>query len=134
MKPTLRRTALPAAAAVALAVLPVTSAAAAPAPAAEPCVQKITVVNNSGYVLNWQPSTRTGELSYSTENYPVNQSRTIDLATTGFAEGTEVRPLVKAVAGTSEYGNRYVGYCANGQTATYSATGTTLDPAVTLLG
>ncbi|MFD6296060.1 hypothetical protein ACFWFU_14750 [Streptomyces sp. NPDC060235] len=133
MKRILSRAVLPATGAAALLLLPTGAASSAPA-AAEPCVQKVTVVNNSGYVLNWQPSSHTGEVSASTESYPVNQSRTIDLSTTGWAEGTEVRPLVHALAGTDEFGNRYVSYCDNGQTATYTATGTTLDPAVTLLG
>ncbi|MET7451880.1 hypothetical protein ABZT03_08290 [Streptomyces sp. NPDC005574] len=134
MRRTLRRAALPMAGAAVLVLLPVAAASAVTPAAAEPCVQKVTVVNNSGYVLNWQPSSHTGEVSAPTESYPVNQSRTIDLSTTGWAEGTEVRPLVHAVAGTDELGNRYVSYCDNGQSATYTATGTTLDPAVTLLG
>ncbi|MET9255401.1 hypothetical protein [Streptomyces sp. NPDC003717] len=133
MKRTLHRLALPIAGAAALAVLPAAAASGAPS-AAEPCVQKVNVVNNGAYVLSWQASSRTGRLSAATDDYPVNQTRTIDLSTAGYAEGTQVRPLVQAVAGTQEFGNRYVSYCANGQSATYSATGTTLDPAVTLIG
>ncbi|MFF9360143.1 hypothetical protein ACF1BB_00305 [Streptomyces griseoluteus] len=126
------RTALPLMGAVALAAVPAVTAQAAPAQA-EPCVQKVAVVNNSGFVLSWAASTRTGEQSPSTDAYPVNQTRTIDLTTTSFPEGTDLRPYVDAVAGTKNYGNRYVSYCDNGQTATYSVTGTTLDYSVTLL-
>ncbi|RAJ39985.1 hypothetical protein K353_03473 [Kitasatospora sp. SolWspMP-SS2h] len=134
MKRILRKAVLPVTAATALAVLPATAALAAPTATAQPCVQKINVVNNGAYVLSWQASTRTGRLSAATENYPVNQSRTIDLTSAGFPEGAEVRPLVKVVAGTQAFGNLYVSYCANGQSATYTATGTTLSPSVTLLG
>jgi hypothetical protein len=78
-------------------------------------------------------STRTGEESAPTDRYPIDQTRTIDLATTAFPTGTDVRPLVSAVAGATAYGNSYVSYCDNGQTATYTVTGTTLDYTVTLL-
>ncbi|MFF7330301.1 hypothetical protein ACIQU5_27060 [Streptomyces sp. NPDC090306] len=128
----LRRAALPLAGAAALVALPLTTAHAATAQA-EPCVQKIAVVNNAAFVLSWSAATRTGEQSASTDAYPVNQTRTIDLNTTAFPEGTDVRPLVQAVAGTSAYGNSYVSYCDNGQTATYTVSGTTLDYTVTLL-
>jgi hypothetical protein len=100
---------------------------------AAPCVQKIAVVNNAGFVLSWAASTRTGEESAPTDRYPIDQTRTIDLATTAFPTGTDVRPLVSAVAGATAYGNSYVSYCDNGQTATYTVTGTTLDYTVTLL-
>jgi len=48
-------------------------------------------------------------------------------------EGTDVRPLVHATAGDTVAGNSFLSYCQNGQTATYSAGGTTLDYTVTLL-
>ncbi len=126
------RTALPLVGTVALATVPAVAAQAAPAQAA-PCVQKIAVVNNAGFVLSWAASTRTGEQSPSTDAYPINQTRTTDLNTTSFPEGTDVRPVVDAVAGTTAHGNSYVSYCDNGQTATYTVTGTTLDHSVTLL-
>ncbi|MEU3792450.1 hypothetical protein AB0F07_22040 [Streptomyces fructofermentans] len=127
------RAGLPLVGAFALATVPGMAAQAAPAQA-EPCVQNIAVVNNAGFVLSWAASTRTGEQSPSTDAYPINQTRTIDLNTTSFPEGTDVRPTVQAVAGTTAQGNRFVSYCDNGQTATYSVTGTTLDYSVTLLG
>ncbi|GII76422.1 hypothetical protein Sru01_14040 [Sphaerisporangium rufum] len=126
-----RAAALAGAAALSLAV-PAVAAGPAAAQAA-PCVQKIAVVNNAAFVLSWSASTRTGERSATTDAYPINQTRTIDLAATAFPEGTDVRPYVHAVAGTDNYGNSYVSYCDNGQTATYTVTGTTLDYSVTLL-
>ncbi|MFI7598371.1 hypothetical protein [Actinoplanes sp. NPDC049681] len=107
-------------------------AAAAPALAA-PCVQKIAVVNNGGFVVNFQITTREGQLSAPTDDYPINQWRLIDLTSTPLEEGVDVRPLVHATAGDDVLGNTFVSYCANGQTATYTASGTTLNYTVTLL-
>ncbi|MEV8509915.1 hypothetical protein AB0368_34525 [Actinoplanes sp. NPDC051475] len=108
-------------------------AAAAPAAPASPCVQKIAVVNNGGFVLNFQITTREGQLSAPTDDYPVNQWRLIDLTSTPLEEGVDVRPLTHATAGDDVLGNTFVSYCANGQTATYTASGTTLNYTVTLL-
>ncbi|MGA5900251.1 hypothetical protein [Streptomyces venetus] len=127
-----RRSAAVLTCATALAVLPSVTAAAAPAQA-QPCVQKIAVVNNAGFALSWAPTTRAGEQSAPTDDYPINQTRIVDLSTTALAEGTDVRPYVDAVGGTKEFGNSYVSYCDNGQTATYTVTGTTFDYSVTLL-
>jgi hypothetical protein len=129
------RSRIPAAAAVAalagtgLAVLTSSPAMAQ----AVPCVQKVAVVNNGGFVINFQLTTRDGQLSAATDDYPINQWRLVDLAATPFAEGVDVRPLVHAEAGDDVPGNVFVSYCANGQTATYTASGTTLNYSVTLL-
>lgn len=121
-------------AATALAVGGVTALTAVPAQAAAvPCVQKVAVVNNGGFTINFQLTSRVGELSAPTDTYPINQWRLVDLASTPFAEGTDVRPLVSATAGNTVPGNVFVSYCANGQTATYTASGTTLNYTVTLL-
>jgi len=123
-------------AAAALAIGGVTALGASPAaaaPLATPCVQKVAVVNNGGFVINFQITTRTGELSAPTDDYPVNQWRLIDLTSTPLTEGDDVRPLVHATAGDDVLGNNFVSYCANGQTATYTASGTTLNYTVTLL-
>jgi len=120
--------------ATALAVGGVTALAASPAAAAAvPCVQKVAVVNNGGFVMNFQITTRTGELSAPTDDYPVNQWRLIDLTSTPLTLGDDVRPLVHATAGDDVLGNNFVSYCDNGQTATYTASGTTLNYTVTLL-
>ncbi|MCQ9132182.1 hypothetical protein KMS84_15425 [Streptomyces sp. IBSBF 2807] len=127
-----RRSAAVLASATALAVLPSVTAAAAPAQA-QPCVQKVAVVNNAGFVLSWAATARTGEQAAPTDAYPINQTRVVDLATTLWPEGTDLRPYVEAVGGTKEFGSSYVSYCDNGQTATYTVTGTTFDYSVTLL-
>ncbi|GAA1645701.1 hypothetical protein [Actinoplanes couchii] len=101
--------------------------------AAVPCVQKVAVVNNGGFVANFQLTTRDGQVSAATDDYPINQWRLVDLVSTPFAEGVDVRPLVHAEAGNDVLGNVFVSYCANGQTATYTASGTTLNYSVTLL-
>jgi hypothetical protein len=127
-------------AATALAVGGLTAAVASPAAAAPaapqataPCVQKIAVVNNGGFTINFQITTRTGELSAATDTYPINQWRLVDLASTPLTVGDDVRPLVHATAGNDTLGNVFVSYCANGETATYTASGTTLNYTVTLL-
>lgn len=103
------------------------------AAAAVPCVQKVAVVNNGGFVINFQLTTRDGQVSAPTDDYPINQWRLVDLVSTPFTEGVDVRPLVHAQAGDDVLGNVFVSYCANGQTATYTASGTTLNYSVTLL-
>ncbi|MFI9569267.1 hypothetical protein [Streptomyces rishiriensis] len=128
----LRRSAAILTSATAMAVLPSLTASATPAQA-QPCVQKVAVVNNAGFVLSWAASARTGEQSAPTGDYAINQTRIIDLSTTALPEGTDIRPYVEAVGGTNEYGSSYVSYCDNGQTATYTVTGTTFDYSVTLL-
>ena len=102
--------------------------------AASPCVQKVTVVNNGGFTMSFALSTREGSLTASTDTYPINQSRTIDLNATQIPVGSDVRPVVSATAGNTVSGNVFVSYCENGQNATYVASGTTLDYRVTLLG
>jgi len=101
--------------------------------AAAPCVQKVAVVNNAGFVLSFRVTTRTGGLSPETDNYPINQWRVVDLTATDLPEGSDVRPVVQAVGGTSQTGNTFVSYCRNGQTATYTASGATLNYTVVLI-
>ncbi|GAA0387230.1 MULTISPECIES: hypothetical protein [Micromonospora] len=83
--------------------------------------------------MSFNVVTRTGTPTPSTDTYPINQWRVIDLTTTDIPEGTDVRPVVSATAGNTVPGNRFVSYCQNGQTATYTASGTTLDYQVTLV-
>lgn len=96
-------------------------------------MQRVAVVNNAAFVMSFALVTRTGTPTPATDAYPVNQWRTTDLTTTDVPEGTDVRPLVSATAGGTGLGNRFVSYCANGQTATYTVTGTTTSFSVTLL-
>jgi hypothetical protein len=110
-----------------------TAAVAAPAQAAAPCVQKIAVNNNAGFTMSFRVVTREGITSAPTDVYPINQWRVVDLTATELPVGADVRPLVSATAGNDVLGNNFVSYCDNGQTATYSVTGTTLNYQVTLL-
>ncbi len=110
-----------------------TLTATTPAMAATPCVQKISVINNGGFVIDFQITTRDGQLSAATDDYPIDQYRVVDLNSTPIAAGTDVRPLVHAQAGNTVAGNVFVSFCTNGQTATYTASGTTLNYSVTLL-
>jgi hypothetical protein len=99
-------------------------------------VQKIAVVNDAGFVLNFSVAYKNanGSTSYSapSDNYPIDQSRTIDVSTLGLATGTSIWPHVNAIAGNTEDGIP-VQYAANGQVATYEVQGTTLNYTVTLL-
>lgn len=99
-------------------------------------VQKIVVVNDAGFVLNFSVASLNsiGVASYSapTDNYPIDQSRTIDASTLGIATGTTIFPHVSAIAGNTVDGVR-VQYAPNGQVATYEVQGTTLNYTVTLL-
>lgn len=123
--------------ALAVAVSAATAAVlAAPSAAqaqSEPCVQRIAVVNNAGFVASFRVATSTGLQSQGTDGYPINQWRTIDLTTTPLPAGSDVRPVVHAVAGNDATPSDYVSYCANGQTATYSVTGSTTNITVTLI-
>ncbi|MEU3118010.1 MULTISPECIES: hypothetical protein [Micromonospora] len=101
---------------------------------AEPCVQRIAVVNNAAFVMSFSVQASNGLETANTDNYPINQSRTIDLTTTALPVGADVRPVVDAVAGATRTPSSFVSYCENGQTATYSVTGTTYDYSVTLIG
>lgn len=124
---TLATVAAAAAGATALTVAP--SAAFAQA---APCVQNIAVINNGAYSMSFVVSSRTGITSTPTDTYLINNFRLVDLTATPIPEGQDVRPVVTATAGNTEPSADFVSFCANGQTATYTATGTTLDVRVTL--
>jgi hypothetical protein len=124
------RTATAATAAAGALVL---AAPAAPALAqAAPCVQNIAVINNGAYTMSFVVSSRTGITSAPTDSYAINNFRLVDLTATPIPGGDDVRPIVSATAGNTEPSADFVSFCANGQTATYSATGTTLNVSVTL--
>ncbi|GAA0568043.1 hypothetical protein GCM10010172_60320 [Paractinoplanes ferrugineus] len=123
----LTATATAAAAATTLGV-PATAAFAQ----AAPCVQNIAVINNGAYEMSFAVASRTGITSTPTSTYLINNFRLVDLTATPIPEGSDVRPVVTATAGNTEPATDFVSFCANGQTATYSATGTTLDVQVTL--
>jgi hypothetical protein len=104
-------------------------------------VQTIACVNNAGFVMSFgleilDMNTLRPLIieNLDSGNYPIDQTRSIDLSTTGIEEGTIVRPQVRAVWGDTNLGDRYVVYAANGQTATYEVSGTTLNYSVKLIG
>jgi len=99
----------------------------------DPCVQRVVVFNNSAFIFSYALSDRTGVSTPSTDEYPVNQFRSTDLTTTDYAEGDDVRPVVDAQAGGTQPADRFVSFCRNGQTATYTVTGTLTDIRVTLI-
>jgi hypothetical protein len=104
-------------------------------------VRAIACVNNAAFVMSFGfeifdvqiPATVILE-GVDSGNYPIDQTRSIDLATTGIAEGTPIRPQVRAVWGDTNLGNRWVTYANNGETATYDVRGTTLNYSVDLIG
>ena len=129
----IRRTLTTAGAATAIAAaLTVSSSPSAAFAQAGPCVQNIAVINNGAYSMSFVVSSRTGITSAPTDTYLINSFRLIDLTATPIPDGQDVRPVVTATAGNTEPSADFVSFCANGQTATYSATGTTLDVRVTL--
>jgi len=104
-------------------------------------VQTIACVNNAGFVMSF--GVEIMDLDQGIEvtindldsgNYPIDQTRSVDLSTTGIAEGTIVRPQVRAVWGDTNHGNRWVKFAKNGQTATFEVRGTTLNYDVNLIG
>jgi hypothetical protein len=104
-------------------------------------VQTIACVNNAGFVMSFGLQVfdiNTGLIltveGIDSGNYPIDQTRTIDLSTTAIAEGTLVRPQVRAVWGNTEPGNKFVQYTKNGQTATWEVRGTTLNYSVNSIG
>lgn len=97
-------------------------------------VQKIACVNAAGFVMSFDVRTASGLRTSSSGNYPIDQSRTIDLGDVGLAEGTEIWPVVHAVLGKTKSGNPHVTYQKNGQLATYEVKGTTLNYSVKLIG
>src|SRR5579884_1169041 len=73
-------------------------------------VQSIAVVNNAGFVMNFSVGylNPNGSASYSapTDNYPIDQSRTIDVSTLGLTQGTTIFPHVNAILGSTVDGPR----------------------------
>jgi len=96
-------------------------------------VQSIACSNNAGFVMNFsvgyaKKDGSSGRLGGSGD-YPVNQTRSIDLANNGLQPGDSIWPCVNAVWGKSNEGERVV-FSPNGQTATYTVSGTTLNYSV----
>lgn len=97
-------------------------------------VQKIACSNHAGFVMSFKAVCSDGG-SNDTDNYPINQTRVIDLAETALPEGTEVWPEVHPVFGPSRQSEpAHVQFALNGQTATYVVRSTALTYSVELVG
>src|SRR5688572_17827234 len=95
--------------------------------------QKIACTNQAAFVMSFVGKSGVAK-SASSGNYPINQTRVIDLANAGFAEGDVIAPEVSAVLGkTVTSADRFV-YKKNGQTVTYRVSGMTLDYGVKQIG
>jgi hypothetical protein len=104
-------------------------------------VQTIACVNDAGFVMNFglevlnlDDGTINILPNFNSGNYPIDQTRSVDMTTVGISDGTLVRPHVWAILGTNNPGNKFVQFTRNGQTATYEVSGTTLFYSVNLIG
>ncbi|MGF9563843.1 hypothetical protein AAIH70_10045 [Neorhizobium sp. BT27B] len=102
-------------------------------------ITKIYVVNNAGFVLNFEIRWSDGKghwftVDWNSGNYPINQTReTPDLGTLGVPNNAPVNVKVHAVAGKENDGDESVTYVAGSTgTATYTVAGTTLHYSVHL--
>jgi hypothetical protein len=92
--------------------------------------QKIACTNNAAFVMNFsvgyskKQDGSGGDIGGSGD-YPINQTRTIDLLNQGLQVGDSIWPKVNAVWGKSNEGER-IAYAPNGHTVTYNVSGTTL--------
>ena len=101
-------------------------------------VQKICCGNNAGFVMYFKVAYidsegNEQESTTSSNKYPINNWRTIDLSTLtpAISEGTTVWPKVKAIAGKTKSPDIKVVYKKNNQVATYIVKGTTLSYSIT---
>ena len=109
-----------------------------------PQVRNIVCVNDAGFVMSfgielYDPYLKRDEVlpDVDTGNFPITQSRTIDLTSpnVGLPEGARVRPQVRPVWGSVQEGDGWVLYDPNsGETATYQVSGVLGDYTVHLLG
>lgn len=89
-------------------------------------VSSITCNNNGAFVMKFKVKWDGGESGW-TDNYPIDQSKTIDLSTLNIPPGSEVWPEVHAEAGTSKNCGDHVQYQPGDNNATYRISGTTFD-------
>jgi hypothetical protein len=98
-----------------------------------PAVQKIACVNDAAFVMSFVVDIAGKFKTASSGNYPIDQTRTIDLGGDPITAGVQIWPVVSAVLGKTESGAP-VTYAENGQTATYEVKGTTQNYSVNLIG
>ena len=96
-------------------------------------VQKIACANDAGFNMSFAAVCSDGR-SFSSDTYPIDQTRVIDLAATPFKVGTEFWPEVQAALGKTQSGQDRVVFALNGQTATYDVRGTTQSYSIELIG
>lgn len=95
-------------------------------------VQKIACANDAGFDLSFAAVCSNGR-SYSSDTYPIDETRVIDLAATPFKLGTEFWLEVNAALGKTVSSTDHVVFAMNGQTATYDVRGTTQSYTVELI-
>eukprot|EP01062_Namystynia_karyoxenos_P083840 TRINITY_DN973_c0_g1_i3.p1 TRINITY_DN973_c0_g1~~TRINITY_DN973_c0_g1_i3.p1 ORF type:complete len:704 (+),score=278.46 TRINITY_DN973_c0_g1_i3:82-2193(+) len=97
-------------------------------PGTPPKVSKVCVANDAGFVLRWHATDRrTGGASSDSGDYPVDQTRCIDLGPIpGVKEGDSVDATVKAVLGKTKDVATPVIYSNSSYGATFTCRGTTL--------
>lgn len=92
-------------------------------------VSQVCIVNHAGFVM-WfeEQNSRTGGWVASTEHYPIDQRRCVNLTNTeGVTEGDRFGTRVHAVWGKTNMAERDVEYRNNGFTASFECRGTTLN-------
>ena len=96
-------------------------------------IQKIECKNNAWFVMSF--TITDGQFSTpSSGDFPISQSRTIDLSSTKLAEGTEVWIDVFPVLGSEKAGSEKFTFAMNGKTALYEVTGTLFGYSITFKG
>jgi len=95
--------------------------------------QKIACVNDAGFVMSFE-AVCPGGSTRGSGNYPIDQTRVIDLGQTPFRTGTEFWPEVHAVLGKTQSADTHIIFAMNGQTVSYEVKGTTLDYSVKMIG
>ena len=100
-----------------------------------PQVSEVCVINHAGFVMYFdEQNVRTQSWMAHTGNYPIDQTRCIDLGSTdGAQEGDKFQTRVHAVAGKTRLAHRHVEYRNNHLKATFQCTGTTLNYDCSLL-
>lgn len=101
-------------------------------------VQYIACINEAAFVMNFSIQYLESDGNWKTSewnsgNYPVGRTvKSPDLASLGVpADAIAITPYVHAILGVHNTGTPMVTYAANGQTASYKVSGTTLSYSVT---
>jgi hypothetical protein len=89
-------------------------------------VNKIACANQAGFNMKFQVKWNGGNSGW-TGDYPIDQTKSVDLTDLNISSGSEVWPEVKAIAGGSKSGDHVVYDPDSNDTATYTVTGTTGD-------